>query len=202
VRQFLGSTRRSGIDAADGSATGARRAVVARGVRALMCVLAVSMSLATASCWRYGFAGGGLPSHVKSLAILPFENQTATPELQKQLWDAMRSDVSSRLGVHDASESRADAVLKGTILRYDVDVPVGYSATGGRIQSSAVSPTERKLELALNIEIDDQTTGKVLWKRDGLVADGNYPEGAELSGRKQAIKTVVQQIIEGAQSQW
>jgi hypothetical protein len=29
----------------------------------------------------YGFAGGGLPPSIKTVAILPFENQTAEPTL-------------------------------------------------------------------------------------------------------------------------
>src|ERR1700680_943468 len=121
--------RRFGAGADNRVVRSAPRGIIACAARILACVLAISISLSTAACWRYGFAGGGLPSHVKSMAILPFENETATPELQKQLWDAMRSDVSSRLGVRDASESHADAVLKGTILRYDIDVPIGYKAT-------------------------------------------------------------------------
>ncbi len=171
-------------------------------VRVAVCAAAVSVSALLAGCWWYGFAGGGLPSHIKTMAILPFDNETATPELQKQLWDAMRQSVPSRLGVGDASEGRANAVVKGTILRYDTDVPIGYAATSGRVSSATVSPTQRRLELAINIEIVDQTTGKTLWKRDGLVADGTYSEGAELAGRKQALKSAVDQIIEGAQSQW
>ncbi len=170
--------------------------------RAVVGAVVVAMSALACGCWWYGFAGGGLPSHVKTMAILPFDNETATPDLQKQLWDAMRQSLPSRLGVGEASEGRASAIVRGTILRYDTDVPIGYAATSGRISSAAVSPTQRKLELAINIEIVDQTTGKTLWKRDGLVADGTYSEGAETTGRKQALKSAVDQIIEGAQSQW
>jgi hypothetical protein len=154
-------------------------------------------------CWRYHFAGGGLPQHIKTVAILPFDNETASAELQQQLYDAMHRTIEGRLGLRDASEARADAVIKGTILRYDTDVPIGYSSTGaggGGIQT--VSPTRRKLELAINVEIVDQSTGKTLWKRDGLIADGEYAEGAEADGRKQAMQRVVELMVEGAQSQW
>jgi hypothetical protein len=80
-------------------------------------------------------------------------------------------------------------------------VPIGYSSTGaGGVQT--VSPTRRKLELAINVEIDDESTGKTLWKRDGLIADGEYGEGAEADGRKQALQKIVDLMVEGAQSQW
>jgi hypothetical protein len=41
-----------------------------------------------------------------------------------------------------------------------------------------------------------------LWQRKGLVEAGDYPEGGEAQGRAQAIKKVVNDVIEGAQSQW
>ncbi len=160
----------------------------------------VLLTGALSGCWRYHFAGGGLPPHIKSVAILPFDNETASAELQQQLYDAMHHTVEGRLGLRDASESHADAVIKGTILRYDTDVPIGYSTTGAGVQT--VSPTRRKLELAINVEIVDQSTGKTLWKRDGLVADGEYAEGAEADGRKQAMQRIVELMVEGAQSQW
>jgi hypothetical protein len=158
-------------------------------------------------CWRYGFAGGGLPPHIKSLAILPFDNETATAELQQQLYTTMQKSIGGRLGLRDASEGRADAVIRGTILRYDTDIPIGYSANGfagagSRVGAQSVSPTRRSLELAVSIQIVDQSTGNTLWKRDGLVAEGDYSEGDEATGRKQALQKLVDLVIEGAQSQW
>jgi len=169
-------------------------------------VLLVSAVLASGCFWRYGFAGGGLPAHIKSLAILPFDNETATAELQQQLYTAMQKSVGSRLGLRDASESHADAVIRGTILRYDTDIPIGYSAqpgvTAAGVSAGAVSPTRRQLELAVSIQIIDQSTGNPIWKRDGLVATGQYSEGDETSGRKLALQKMVDLIVEGAQSQW
>jgi hypothetical protein len=48
----------------------------------------------------------------------------------------------------------------------------------------------------------DQVTGKTLWQRKGLLAQGEYEERAEAQGRQKAIETIVHQMIEGAQSQW
>jgi lipopolysaccharide assembly LptE-like protein len=147
----------------------------------------------------YSFHGGGLPPDVKTMAILPFDNQTPNPELQQQLLDAMRKSLQGRLGVRDAPEGRADAIVRGTIVRYDIDIPIGYSATTG---NQPVTGTRRKLELSVDVEILDQKTGKTLWQRKGLVADGEYAERAESDGRRQAIQKLVSDMIEGAQSQW
>src|ERR1700704_5543291 len=84
--------------------------------------------VALTACIPYGFTGGGLPSHIRTVAIVPFENQTATPELPRQLTDALRTQLHDRLGLRDTSEAKANAIVRGTIQRYETDIPIGYSA--------------------------------------------------------------------------
>src|SRR5438128_11721484 len=83
--------------------------------------------VALTACIPYGFTGGGLPSHIRTVAIVPFENQTATPELQRALTDALRSRLHDRLALRDASQAKATAIVRGTIQRYEVDIRTGYS---------------------------------------------------------------------------
>jgi hypothetical protein len=45
-------------------------------------------------------------------------------------------------------------------------------------------------------------TGKTLWQRKGLLAEGQYEERGEANGRKDAIDRIVNDVIDGAQSQW
>lgn len=164
------------------------------GVRNLL----LSALLLLAGCGLpYGFAGGGLPAHIKSVAVLPFENETASPELQAELHEHLRRGMRERLGVRDASAGRADAIVRGTIRAYDVDVPVAYSADPN--QSAAAY---RKLQVTVDVEMVDQTSGRVLWQRTGLRAEGNYAERAEAQGRREALGKIVNDIVEGAQSQW
>jgi hypothetical protein len=148
-------------------------------------------------CLPYGFTGGGLPSHIRTVAILPFENQTATPDLPRQLADTLRSRLQSRLGLRDASEAKANAIVRGTIERYETDIPIGYNAN-----NKQTTTAQRALQLVVDIEMVDQVTGKTLWQRKGLLAEGQYPEGGETAGRMQAIGRIVDSVIEGAQSQW
>lgn len=146
---------------------------------------------------RYGFKGGGLPPHIRTLAIVPFENETPSPDLQRELFEAMRRDLDSRLGVRDAPEERADAIVRGIIRTYDVDVPVGFNTT----ETQAVA-SRRKLQITVDVQIVDQTTGKTIFERKGLRAEGEYAERDEVAGRREAIKRIVNDLIEGAQSQW
>lgn len=159
--------------------------------------LAVPALVALLGGCLYGFAGGGLPKHIRTVAILPFENETASAEVQRELFEQMRRDLQGRLGLRDASESRADAIVRGTITRYDADVPIAYSASRSQTTSA-----RRKLQIAVDVEIVDQTTGRVLWTRKGLTAEGEYAERAEGAGRRLALQKIVSDMVEGAQSQW
>lgn len=152
--------------------------------------------VALAGC-IYHFSGGGLPSHIRTVAVLPFENQTAAAELTRELSDALRKGMQSRLGLRDAAESRANAIVRGTITKYEPDVPVAFSADPNQATSA-----RRRVQVSVDVEIIDQSTGKTLWERKGLSAEGEYAERAEPEGRRQALERIVNDVIEGAQSQW
>jgi hypothetical protein len=153
--------------------------------------------VALTACIPYGFTGGGLPSHIRTVAIVPFENQTATPELPREITDALRTKLHDRLGLRDASESKANAIVRGTVQRYETDIPIAYNANNKQATSA-----RRQLQLVVDIEMVDQVTGKTLWQRKSLLAEGQYEERGEVAGRQQAIDWLVNQVIEGAQSQW
>lgn len=160
-------------------------------------VLVLSVLIVGCGTVRYGFAGGGLPTHIRTVAVLPFENRTPAPELTGELHERIRFAFENRLGLRAAPEGRADAIVRGTILRYDADVPIGFSADPRQATSA-----RRKLQIAVSIALVDQTTGRTLWERPTLVVDGEYAERAELEGRQRALEQLVNQIVEGAQSQW
>jgi hypothetical protein len=89
-------------------------------------------------------------------------------------------------------------VVRGTIVRYEPDLPVQY--TGG--ENRSVSVTRRLVQVTVSVEIVDQKQGKPIWQRSGLVLDGEYAPGQEADGRSKALDKLVTNIVEGAQSQW
>lgn len=158
----------------------------------------VPLILVVAACWSpYGFAGGGLPPNIKTVAVLPFDNETATPDLQRDVTETLRRELAGKLGLREAAENRANAVVRGTILRYDLDIPIGFSADPKRATTA-----RRKLQITVDVSIVDQSSGKLLLERRGLTAEGEYAESAELAGRRQAIEKLVDEIVRGVQSQW
>jgi hypothetical protein len=147
----------------------------------------------------YGFAGGGLPPSIKTVAVLPFDNQTPEPTLTQEVSVAVREAVQSRLGLREASENQADAVVRGTISRYEPDLPVAYQ---GNTENNQVTVSRRLVQITVSVEILDQRRGKALWSRSGLLLEGDYSPGQERDGRQKALDKLVTNIVEGAQSQW
>jgi hypothetical protein len=145
----------------------------------------------------YGFAGGGLPPNVHTMAILPLENETPSPDVSKELYEEMRRELQRRLGVRDAPEARADAVVRGKVVTYDADVPVGFSADPRQAVSA-----RRRLAITIDIEIVDQTNGHTLFQAKSQRAEGDYNERAEAEGRKQAIQKLISDIVDGIRRQW
>jgi hypothetical protein len=135
------------------------------------------------------------------VAIMPFDNLTSEPALQNQVYEAVREAVTNRLGLLEASESQADAVVRGTITRYEPDLPVAFQGSNDPTQRQ-VTVTRRLVQLTVNVEIINQHTEKPLWQRQGLTTEGDYDPGNELAGRARALDRLTVNIVEGAQSQW
>jgi len=146
----------------------------------------------------YGFAGGGLPGHIRTVAILPFDNQTAEPSLTREVTEAVTEAIEGRLGLRPASEATADAVVRGTITQYAPDIPLSFQ-TG---QTGNIAVSRRRVQLSINVEIYDVREDRVLWQRSGLMVDGEYTPPNEQQGREAALEKLVTDIVDGAQSQW
>ena len=159
-------------------------------------VLSILLPLLTGCLYSLS-GGGGLPRHIRTVAVIPFENETANPEVAGELHLALRKTLGDRLGLREAPETRANAIVTGTVRKYEPDVPVGFSA-----DPSLATTARRRVQVVIDVKIVDQTTGKTLYEKAGLQAEGEYAERAEPSGRKQALERIVNDIIEGAQSQW
>lgn len=158
---------------------------------------ALVAALAGGGC--YGFAGGGLPPQLKTVAVLPFDNQTPEPTLTQEINLAVREAVERQLGLRQASEENADVLVRGTIQRYEPDLPVAFTGTSGQQQ---VNVTRRLVQLSVSVEIIDQKANRPIWTQGGVALEGDYEPGNEAAGRKKALDRLVTQIVQGAQSQW
>lgn len=161
-------------------------------------LLSSASALLLSGC-LYGFTGGGFPPEIKTVAILPFDNLTPEPVLAQEVSDSVRAAVQGRLGLRQAGETTADAVVRGQITRYEPDVPVAFTGTG----NSQVTVTKRLVQVTVSVEIVDKE-GKPLWTRSGMMLEGEYEPGSETEAlaRGRALSKLVTNIVDGAQSQW
>ncbi|HEY0305567.1 MAG TPA: LPS assembly lipoprotein LptE [Longimicrobiales bacterium] len=168
--------------------------------------LANSLVAATAliaGC-NYGFSGGGgFPSDVRTIYIEPFENQTVQVELDQQLFRKLTDRLPRALGGRPGSETNADAVVRGRILRYE-DVAQSYRATTGQQQQSGVDVLTHQVQITIAVEIIDRKRNVVLWDSNSVVGRGEYRinDQRDTDAREQALNHILQLIIDGAQSQW
>lgn len=157
---------------------------------------ATAAVLLFAGC-NYGLTGGGFPEHIRNIHVETFENETPQFELTQQIFAALVDDLPSALGVRVASRENADAILSGTILGYD-DVAQNYSTSGNDIQVLS-----HQVRVNANVRLVDVRENVIIW--EGRVSgSGQYRPDTQTEdeGRRVAIQFIVQEIIDGAQSQW
>lgn len=163
---------------------------------------ALLLSALLASGCNYGFtSGGGFPADVRTVYIEPFPNETVQVELDQQLFRKLTDRLPRALGARPGSESNADAIVRGRIVRYE-DVAQNYRATVG--QQSGVDVLTHQVQITVAVEIVDRKRNVVLWDSQNVVGRGEYriSDQRDSDAREQALNHILQLIIDGAQSQW
>jgi hypothetical protein len=108
-------------------------------------------------------------------------------------------NLPGALGIRTAGADIADAIVRGSINRYDVVAP-NYRAAQ---QGQAAQVLQRQVNISVSVEIVDLVENVILWESSNVTALGEFPEGApEDGGRARAIELLVQEIVDGAQSNW
>lgn len=170
-----------------------------RSLTALAVLLAPLMAAVLSGC-NYSFrAGAGFPDYIRTVAILPFENDTNRFELTDNLYQELQSQLPAALGLNPASQEAADAVVRGVITGYNVSTP-NYRAT----DSGAAQVLQRQVTLRIQVQIVDLEQGVILWEDRGLSASGQYLEASqtEEAAIQEAIELLAQAVVDGAQSNW
>lgn len=149
---------------------------------------------------NYSFRAGSFPPpHIRTIAIVPFENDTPRFELSGELYDQLLRNLPAALGIRTAGADVADAIVRGSIQRYDVIAPNYRAAQPGQ----PAQVLQRQVNLSVSVEIVDLVENVILWESSNVTAQGEFPEGEpEDQGRLEAIELLVQKIVDGAQSNW
>ena len=167
-----------------------------------VCLLAVSAAavLSLAGCMYSFTAGAGFPEHIRTIAVVPFENETNRFELTQEVHEALLRQLPRSLGLTTAGEGTADAVVTGTIQRYELTAPLYRRGQ----QAESVQVLQREVILVVGVEVLDRENYTILWDQQQLRVVGQYLDASETEdvGRTEAIELLVQEIVDGAQSNW
>ena len=158
------------------------------------------LAFAISGC-HYSFRAGTFPpDHIATIAVQPFDNETNRFEISGELYDHLLRNLPRALGIRTAGADVADAIVRGTIMRYDVIAPHYRAAQQGQ----AAQVLQRQVSIGVQVEIVDLVENVILWESRGLVAQGEFLESSESEevGRLEAIELLVQKIVDGAQSNW
>jgi len=163
-------------------------------------ILLVLIPLVT-GCGVYSFSGSSLPSHIKTLAVPIFENETLEYEVADEITEAVTQRFLKDNRLKIVSETRADAVIEGRLIGYENKVH-NYSADE--------APEDYIVVLRVAILFRDAVKNREVWKTDELVASEVYlvvggsdevltdEEGA----RAQAISELAEDILARTMEQW
>ena len=142
-----------------------------------------------------------LPSHLKTVAIPVFENNTGEYTLEQDVTAAVvqRFVADNHLRVVD--EKSADCVVHGKITQY-------RNAVFGI--SNAELAQEYRVTIAVSVVFKDQVKNREIWRDDDIVKTANYYVTAvpgqqaktELDGRKEAIQKLADEILSRSIESW
>jgi len=145
-------------------------------------------------------AGAGFPPHVRTIAVVPFENRTDRFELTEELHTVLLEQLPRSFRLRTAGEEYADALVRGSIRSYSVEAPSYRPGQAGQ----RTEVVERQVSISVSIQVIDLENQVILWDNQNLTVRGEYAELSELEedGRRVAIRKLVQSVVDGLQSNW
>lgn len=167
--------------------------------RASVRLALLALAVSTVGC-NYGFrGGGGFPAHVRTVFIAPFENDTPQFDLDELVVAALNEQLPRSLGVRLAGENTADAIIRGSVTRYE-DVARNYRPG----QAGTVEVLEHQVRITVSLTIVDVRDNVILFESTAISGSGEYQPDTQSDeiARRRALETLIQQIVDGAQSQW
>ena len=138
-------------------------------MRARRAMWAAAALAAMAVGCGYRIAGHAdlMPKRIKTIAIPAFGNATTRQRLADRLSAALTREFLSRTRYEIVADpNAADAVLSGTVVKYDA-FPAIFDQTTGR--ASAV-----QVNVRMDITLRDRSTGQALYSRQGFEFRDRY----------------------------
>lgn len=136
----------------------------------------------------YSFTGSSVPSHLKTIAIPLFDDQSGSGEpglrekITNKLIDRFRDDNSLEI----ADKTRADSILEGVVLSTP-DQP--------QTVEQGETVTKRRITLTIKATYQDMKTRKKVWEKQ-FSEWGDYPIGGGPAQRQIGIEAAIDKLAE------
>lgn len=142
-----------------------------------------------------------LPTHVQTIAIPVFENQTSEYTLEREITDAVIQKFVEDNHLKVVDERSAASVLRGVVREYRNSV---FGISDG------VRAEEYRVSIGVSVVYKDVVKNREVWADESLIRTANYyvqnvpgqTAQTELDGRKQAIAKIADEILSRTVQGW
>ena len=140
----------------------------------------LALALVALSACGYALVGreNNVPAHIKRIGVPTFENQSTTPDLDRAISEAVRTELQSRRFIVVPDTTGVDAVLTGVLRPLDLRV---LALTDTTRQASKYAVTVQAA-----VEFKDLANNKVLWTNPGVRVTEEYEATGTISINDQA----------------
>ncbi len=134
-------------------------------------------------CLTYSFTGS-LPSHIKSVAVPLFEDNTAYPGVKEDLTNRVIDEFIADNTLNVTSESQADLIISGVI------TSITQKAA---ILTAGETVDEYQVYVNVKVKCEDIKSNKTLWEKN-LSQFGVMPGSGSQDERNQAIQIAIERL--------
>ena len=141
----------------------------------------LALSLLFVGCTGYQL-GSNLPESIQAVH-LTVENKTEEPSIEVETMKSLRAEVQMDGRLVLRSEDEADAVLKVSLTRYNINA-LSYDEDHGTLAR------EYRVTLTATAVLSDAKTGEVLREIPSVTGESEFPYSADLTSGKRAALAV------------
>jgi len=146
-------------------------------------------------CFSYSFKGA-LPSHIKSVAIPLFNDNTAYPGVREDLTNKVVDGFIADNTLRVVSESEADIIVSGTI---------SSISQRARIITSGEEVQEFQMFVNVQAKCEDVRTNKVLWEKSinefGILSAASTQDERD-AAVQEALDKISEDILNSTLANW
>lgn len=153
-------------------------------------------------CLSCGYtASTTLPSHIKTIAIPLFKNETLEYGVEEELTRAVTEKFVSDNRLKVVGEKEASSLLLGTVKTYKRSI---FSYSTGEVAQ------EYEVTIRVSVQFQDVSNNKIIWKEDNLQSTARYfaidmagqKAQTEQDGRAPAIQFLANDILTRTVEGW